>query len=157
MWSKIASFEFIHGVFQFEFMEIEFKYEVFVDDIEFEDCENCELNCIRTSLKSKSSQQSQSQWKGEQVKESRGSIKSILGHQEVLGRNPKPLGWQPHSWSLNSIRKLILGFLNTADYFGHNFGYTTRIDAIQLGLERGLKILQFICFTLFHWRTLNGP
>ena len=52
------SFEFIHGVLQFEFMEIEFKYEVFVDDIEFEDCENCELNCIRTSLKSKSSQQS---------------------------------------------------------------------------------------------------
>ena len=56
----MASFEFIHGVLQFEFMEIEFKYEVFIDDIEFEDCENCELNCIRTSLKSKSSQQSQS-------------------------------------------------------------------------------------------------
>ena len=100
---------------------------------------------------------SQDQWSTSQGQgQGQGSIKSILGHQEVLGRNPKPLGWQPHSWSLNSIRKLILGFLNTADCFGHNFCYTTRIDAIQLGLERGLKIIQFICFTLFHWRSLNG-
>ena len=74
----MTGFEFIYVVLQFEFMEIEFKYEVFVDDIEFEDCENCELNCIRTSLKSKSSQQSQSQWKGQQVKESRGLTKSNI-------------------------------------------------------------------------------
>ena len=87
-----ASFEFIHVVLQFEFMQIKFKYELFVDDIEFEDCENCELNCIRTSLKSKSSQQSQSQWKGQQVKGKEGQQSQHQGIKKFLDEILNPQG-----------------------------------------------------------------
>ena len=82
--------------------------------------------------------------------------------------NPRPSQWSRVE-SLNLILRVGLvihnsksnwevkiGFLDTAACSGHNFCYTTRIDAIQLGLERRLKNLQFICFTLFNWRSLRG-
>ena len=56
----------------------------------------------------------------------------------------------------NPIRKLKSDFLNMSDCFGHNFCYTYQIFEIQYALERRLQDLNFICFTLFHWRSLRG-
>ena len=75
----------------------------------------------------------------------------------VKGRNPKP---NPKGWVLihnsKSNWEVKIGLLNTTACLGHNFCYTTRIDVIQLGLEKELQDLQFICFKVFNLRSLKG-
>ena len=95
-------------------------------------------------------------------------VNLIIKGQRSRKVNPRPSQWLRVE-TLNLILRVGLlihnsksnwevkiGLLNTAACSGHNFCYTTRIDAIQLWLERGLKNLQLICFTLFNWRSLRG-
>ena len=95
------------------------------------------VNLIIKGQRSRKVNPRPSQW-------SRVEILNLIIKVGYLSINPNPIG------------KLKSDLLNMSVYSGHNFCYTTRIDAIQLGLETRLKNLQFICFTLFNWRSLRG-